>query len=99
MSILLILIFLKEKIIKLKKYNWPFSLTAGKKRKKVFGVPKVVNAFIEMTPVTSTPSSSIDFTTDKFSEWEVNISKAEETSWTNYTAIDTAADDTVKLSI
>ena len=34
---------------------------------------------IEMTPVTSTPSSSLDFTTDKFSEWEVNISKAEET--------------------
>ena len=56
-------------------------------------------AFIEMTPITSTPSSSIDFTTDKFSEWEVNISKAEETSWTNYTSIDTSADDTVKLSI
>ena len=29
----------------------------------------------------------------------MNISKAGETSWTNYTAIDTSADDTVKLSI
>ena len=56
-------------------------------------------ASIGMTPVTTTPSASIDLTTDTFSEWEVNISKAGETSWTNYTAIDTSADDTVKLSI
>ena len=56
-------------------------------------------AFIEMTPVTSTPSSSIDFTIDKFSEWEVNISKAEETEWSFYSDIDLSSDNTVKLTV
>ena len=45
-----------------------------------------------MTPVTSTPSSSIDFTIDKFSEWEVNISKAEETEWSFHSDIDLSSE-------
>jgi len=49
---------------------------------------------IGMTPVTSTPSASIDLTTDTFSEWEVNISRSGALNW-----IDVSMDNTVTLTV
>ena len=49
---------------------------------------------IGMTPVTSTPSASIDLTTDTFSEWEVNITRSGALNW-----IDVSMDNTVTLTV
>ena len=37
--------------------------------------------FIGMTPTVSTPATAIDLTTDKFSQWEVNITRDGALNW------------------
>jgi len=49
---------------------------------------------IGMTPVTATPSSSIDLTTDLFNQWEVNITRSGALNW-----IDVSTDNTVTLTV
>ena len=49
---------------------------------------------IGMTPVTATPSSSIDLTTTAFNQWEVNITRSGALNW-----IDVSTDNTVSLTV
>ena len=44
--------------------------------------------FIGMTPTVSTPATAIDLTTDKFSQWEVNITRDGALNW-----VDVSSDD------
>ena len=50
--------------------------------------------FLGMTPVTTTPSASIDLTTDTFSEWEANISRDGVLNW-----VDVSTDNTITLTV
>ncbi len=52
------------------------------------------NEFIGMTPTISTPATAIDLTTDKFSQWEVNITRDGALNW-----VDVSSDNTVTLTV
>ena len=50
--------------------------------------------FIGMTPTVSTPATAIDLTTDKFSQWEVNITRDGALNW-----VDVSSDNTITLTV